>query len=107
MQNYSVNELRTVFIEMFCKTKASADNPMMQPTGAGQRRSLRLKENLKAHLATGQKIQKMELQEGFLDALEDAFWIYNDANYGSEGAGPEKEKRTEKRYIYIYIHRFF
>ena len=39
LQQYTTTELRTVFIEMFCTTKTSVDNPLMQPTGAGGRRS--------------------------------------------------------------------
>ena len=39
LDQYSVQELRDLFWEMFCTTKTAVDNPMMQPSGIGQRRT--------------------------------------------------------------------
>ena len=39
LDQYNVQELRDLFLEMFCTTKTAVDNPMMQPSGIGQRRS--------------------------------------------------------------------
>ena len=39
LEQYVVQELRDLFLEMFCATKTAVDNPMIQPSAAGQRRS--------------------------------------------------------------------
>ena len=39
LDQYNVQNLGDVFLEMFCATKTAVDNPMMQPSGIGQRRS--------------------------------------------------------------------
>ena len=39
LDQYNVQELRDLFLEMFCTTRAAVDNPMMQPSGMAQRRS--------------------------------------------------------------------
>ena len=39
LDQYNVQELRDRFLEVFCAAKTAADNPMMQPSGIGQRRS--------------------------------------------------------------------
>jgi len=38
LDQYNVQELRDLFLEMFCTTKMAVDNPMMHPPGIGQRR---------------------------------------------------------------------
>ena len=45
LAQYNVQELRDLFLEMFCAAKTAVDNPMMQPPGMAQRRfSLVLEE---------------------------------------------------------------
>ena len=39
LDQYNVQELRDLFLDFFCTTKTAVDNPMMQPSGIGQRRS--------------------------------------------------------------------
>ena len=61
---------------MFCTTKAAVDNPMMQPSGIGQRRSfLILEEGKLAGTDCYWDEDDEDGAEGFLDALEDVFWV--------------------------------
>ena len=39
LDQYNIQELRDLFLEMFCTTKTAVDNPLMQPSGMAQRRS--------------------------------------------------------------------
>ena len=39
LAEYNVQELRDLFLEMFCTTRTAVDSPMMQPSGMAQRRS--------------------------------------------------------------------
>ena len=67
---------------MFCTTKTAVDNPMMQPSGMAQRRSFLVLEEGELEGTDGYWAEDDEDgAEGFLDALEDVFWIYDDADY--------------------------
>ena len=44
LAEYTVQELRDLFLEMFCTTRTAVDNPMMQPSGMAQRRSFLVME---------------------------------------------------------------
>ena len=82
LQQYTTTELRTVFIEMFCTTKTSVDNPLMQPTGAGGRRSFLVFEEGELDGTYGFWAEDEEDGiEGFLDALDDVFWVYDEQNF--------------------------
>ena len=82
LQQYTTAELRTVFIEMFCTTKTSVDNPLMQPTGAGGRRSFLVFEEGELDGTYGFWAEDEEDGiEGFLDALDDVFWVYDEQNF--------------------------
>ena len=39
LAQYNVQELRDLFLEMFCASRTAVDNPMMQSSGMAQRRS--------------------------------------------------------------------
>ena len=82
LDQYNVQELRDLFLDMFCTTKTAVDNPMMQPSGIGQRRSFLVLEEgeLEGNDGYGAEDDE-EGAEGFLDALEDVFWVYDDADY--------------------------
>ena len=45
LDQYNVQELRDLFLEMFCTIKTAVDNPMMQPSGIGQRRSFLIRRS--------------------------------------------------------------
>ena len=89
LQQYTTTELRTVFIEMFCTTKTSVDNPLMQPTGAGGRRSFLVLDEGELDGTFGYWAEDEEDgTEGFLDAL--------DSRGHSKEEEPEKAKAKEE-----------
>ena len=77
LDQYSVQELRDLFLDMFCTTKTAVDNPMMQPSGIGQRRSFLVPEEGELEETDGYWAEDDEDgAEGFLDALEDVFYTW-------------------------------
>ena len=82
LDRYNIQELRDLFLEMFCTTKTAVDNPMMQPSGMAQRRSFLVLDEGDLEGTDGYWAEDDEDgAEGFLDALEDVFWVYDDAEY--------------------------
>ena len=82
MDQYRVNELRETFIEMFCTVKTAVDNPMMNPSESGGRRAFLVLEEGGLDGSCGYWAEDEEDgAEGFLDALEDVFWIWDDNDY--------------------------
>jgi hypothetical protein len=82
LAQYNVQELRDLFLEMFCTTKTAVDNPMMQPSGMAQRRSFLVLEEGEIDGTTGYWAEDEEDgTEGFLEALEDVFWVYDYVEY--------------------------
>ena len=82
LDQYHVQERRDLFLDFFCTTKTAVDNPMMQPSGMAQRRSFLVldegeREGTDGYWAEGDE----DGAEGFLDALEDVVWVYDDADY--------------------------
>ena len=80
----SWNYIRSVqcadlFLDMFCTTKTAVDNPIMQPSGIGQRRSFLVLEEGGLEGTDGYWAEDdQDGAEGFLDALEYVFWVYDD-----------------------------
>ena len=82
MDQYRVGELRETFIGMFCTVKTAVDNPMMNPSGSGGRRAFLVIEEGDLDGSFGYWAEDEEDgAEGFLDALEDVFWIWDDNDY--------------------------
>ena len=82
LDQYNIQELRDLFLEMFCATKTAVDNPMMQPSGMAQRRSFLVLDEGELEGTDGYWAEDDEDgAEGFLDALEDVFWVCGDADY--------------------------
>ena len=82
MDQHRVGELRETFIEMFCTVKTAVDNPMMNPSGSGGRRAFLVLEEGDLDGSFGYWAEDEEDgAEGFLDALEDVFWIWDDNDY--------------------------
>ena len=82
LDQYNIQELRDLFLEMFCTTKTAVDNPLMQPSGMAQRRSFLVLDEGELEGTDGYWAEDEEDgAEGFLDALEDVFWVYDDANF--------------------------
>ena len=60
----------------------AVDNPMMQPSGMAQRRSFLVLDEGELEGTDGYWAEDDEDgAEGFLDALENVFWVYDDADY--------------------------
>ena len=82
LDQYNIQELRDLFLEIFCTTKTAVDNPLMQPSGMAQRRSFLVLDEGELEGTDGYWAEDEEDgAEGFLDALEDVFWVYDDANF--------------------------
>ena len=82
LDRYNIQELRDLFLEMFCTTKTAVDNPLMQPSGMAQRRSFLVLDEGDLEGTDGYWTEDDEDgAEGFLDALEDVFWVYDDTDY--------------------------
>ena len=79
LAQYNVQELRDLFLEMFSATRTAVDNPMMQPSGMAQRRSFLVMDEGEVDGTTGYWAEdEDDGAEGFLEALEDVFWVYDD-----------------------------
>ena len=82
LAEYNVQELRDLFLEMFCATRTAVDNPMMQPSGMAQRRSFLVMEEGEVDGTSGYWAEdEDDGAEGFLEALDDVFWVYDDNEY--------------------------
>ena len=103
MDQHRVMELREVFIELFCTVNTAVDNPMMNPSGSGGRRAFLVLDEGELEGNFGYWAEDEEDgAEGFLDALEDVFWIWDDMTMlgfreGSKEEEPEKEKEKEEK----------
>ena len=65
LAEYRIQELREVYLEVFCTTRTSVENPLLAPSGhAGRKTFLVLDEGY--------------LGEGFLELDEDTFWVFDD-----------------------------
>ena len=70
IDQYNVQELRYLLLEMFCTTRTAVDNPIMQPSGIGQRRSFLVLAEGELEGTDGYWAEDDEDgAEGFLDAL--------------------------------------
>ena len=74
LAQYNFQELRDLFLEMFCATRCAVDNPMMQPPGMAQRRSFLVMDEGEIDGTTDYWADDDDDgAEGFLEALEDVF----------------------------------
>ena len=101
MDQYGVMELRKVFFEMFCTVRTAVDNPMMNPSGSGRRRAFLVLDDgeLEGNFCYWAEDEE-DGAEGFLDALEDVFWIWDDNDYSwfqIRFQRPEKEKEKDDK----------
>ena len=114
LAQYNVQELRDLFLEMFCATRTAVDNPMMQPSGMAQRRSFLVMDEGEIDGTTGYWAEdEDDGAEGFLEALEDVFWVYDDTEYTwyqhrfqgrktRRGKGRGERKRKRQRWQKIF-----
>ena len=76
-----MQELRDLFLEMFCTTRTAVDIPMMQPSGMAQRRSFLVIDGTTGYWAEDEDDGAV----GFLEALDDVFWVYDDTEHTRGG----------------------
>ena len=92
-----MNESRETFIEMFCAVKTAVGNPIMNPSGSGGRRAFLVLEEGDLDGSFGYWAEDEEDgAEGFLDALENVFWIWDENDYSwfqREGKGRKGKGR--------------
>ena len=81
MDQYRVMELREVFIELVGTVKTAVDNPMMNPSGSGGRRAFLVLDEGELEGNFGYWAEDEDGAEGFVDALEDVLWIWDDNDY--------------------------
>ena len=82
LADYRLNELREVHLEIFCTTKTSVDNPLLAPSGHGGRKTFLVIDAGYLDSHEGYWVEDEEDgTEGFLEADEDTFWVYDDENY--------------------------
>ena len=79
LADYRVQELREVYLEVFCATRTSVENPLLAPSGhAGRKTFLVLDEG---YLDTYEGFwveDEEDGAEGFLELDEDTFWVFDD-----------------------------
>ena len=80
--DYRLAELREIYLEVFCTTKTTVDNPLLAPSGQGGRRTFLVIDEGYLDDSEGYWVEDEEDgAEGFLEADEDAFWIYDEENF--------------------------
>ena len=73
--------LRDMFIEMFCNSRTAVDNPLLNNTGRGGRRSFIVTDEGELDGSFGFWTEdEDDGAEGFLDAHEDIFYTYDEQN---------------------------
>ena len=73
--------LRDIFIEMFCNPRRAVDNPLLNNTGHSGRRSFIVMDEGELDGSFGFWAEdEDDGAEGFLDAHEDIFYIYDEQN---------------------------
>ena len=79
LADYRIQELREVYLEVFCTTRTSVENPLLAPSGhAGRKAFLVLDEG---YLDTYEGFwveDEEDGAEGFLELDEDTFWVFDD-----------------------------
>ena len=82
LADYRLNELRGVYLETFCTTKTSVDHPLLAPSGHGGRKTFLVIDEGYLDNQEGYWVEDEEDgTEGFLEADEDSFWVYDEDSY--------------------------
>ena len=77
LADYRLHELREVYLEIFCTTKTSVDNPLLAPSG-GSKTFLVIDEGYLDSYEGYWVEDEEDGAEGFLEADEDTFCVYDD-----------------------------
>ena len=79
LADYRIEELREVYLEVFCTTRTSVENPLLAPSGNAGRKSFLIIEEGYLDQHEGFWVEdEDDGAEGFLELDEDAFWVYDD-----------------------------
>ena len=79
LADYRIEELREVYLEVFCTTRTSVENPLLAPSGNAGRKSFLIIEEGYLDKHEGFWVEdEDDGAEGFLELDEDAFWIYDE-----------------------------
>ena len=100
LAEYTVQELRDLFLEMFCTTRTAVDNPMMQPSGMAQGRSFLVMEEGEIDGTTGYWAEdEDDGAEGFLEALDGSTMTMRTPGIreGSKADPPDEAKVVRTR----------
>eukprot|EP00439_Symbiodinium_sp_Y106_P041681 s6772_g5.t1 len=82
LADYNTAELHEVYLEIFCTTKTTVDNPLLAPSGHGGRKTFLVIEEGYLDGSEGYWVEdEDDGAEGFLETDEDAFSIYDEENY--------------------------
>ena len=79
LADYRIQELREVYLEVFCATRTSVENPLLAPSGNAGRKTLLVPD--KGYLDTYEGFwveDEEDGAEGFLELDEDTFWVFDD-----------------------------
>ena len=77
LDQYNLQELRDLFLDIFSGSKTAVDNPLMQPSGMAQRSFFLALEERDPDGAAGSWAEDDEDgAEGSLEALGDAFQVH-------------------------------
>ena len=81
LSEYRLEQLRDIFLKIFCTTKTSVDNPLLAPSGLSGKRSFLVIEEGYLEDSYGFWCEDDDDgTEGFLDAYEDSFWVFDEEN---------------------------
>ena len=77
LADYRMEELREVYLEVFCTTRTSVENPLLAPSGNAGRKSFLIIEEGYLDQHEGFWVED-DGAEGLLELDEDAFWVYDE-----------------------------
>ena len=79
LADYRIQELREVYLEVFCTIRTSVENPLLAPSGhAGRKTFLVLDEGCLDTYEGFWVEDEEDGAEGFLELDEDTFWVFDD-----------------------------
>ena len=82
LADYRIQELREVYLEVFCTTRTSVENPLLAPSGNSGRKTFLVLDEGYLDTYEGFWVEDVEDEEdgaeGFLELDEDTFWVFDD-----------------------------
>ena len=79
LADHRIEELREVYLEVFCTTRTSVENPLFAPSGnAGKKTFFVIDEGYLDNFASFWVEDENDGAEGFLEFDEDTLWVYDD-----------------------------